>query len=190
MCFLRISLFAFLLLLLPATASADAQEGCSYQEPDRTLSKYGEARAYYRDWLAACRPDGYCSVNAYLPSETGAVFGYQVRIGRAVKGLDYELILTAVDHMMAPQSSITLAIDDEPAQILDAGADDGWFTDADRSVNEYVIGQSRANLAIIPAMLAGSRMLVGWEDQAGQNRGATVSLMGLTAALCWIDQQQ
>ena len=185
-----ICICTFILLLAPFTMASYAQESCTYTEPDRIATKFGEKRAYYRDWLAACRQDGYCSANAYLPSKTGAVFGYQVRIGRDAMGLDYELILTAVDHMMDAQSSITLAFDGDPTAKLDARADDGWTVDADRSVNEYIIGQSRANLELIPAMLAGSRMQVGWQDQAGESRRAEISLMGLTAALCWMDQQQ
>ena len=152
------------LLMFPLCASAlhaNAMDMCTLKEPDRVLTKYGEDRAYYRDWLGACRPDGYCSANIYVAFD-GNPIAYHVRVGREMFGMDYHLIFTSAAAMADGVNPIVFTIDSETEFVLAANADDGWMIEPDRSVNEYVVGQSSANQVILPAMKAGSRLSVAW----------------------------
>lgn len=176
---------------LPLSNSVHASSGslsCKASKPDLVTTKFGEDRAYFRDWLGACRQDGYCSANIYVASADNPI-AYHVRIGRAVYGMDYELKFVMAEHMLAPNSPLTLRVDGKELAKLEAGDDMGWYLEGN-VVNEYVVGTSRANLELIPALIAGSRLHLEWQDQQGQPSQQSYSLLGLTRALCWMNEKQ
>lgn len=174
--------------LLGASAQAQAQDACSYRAPDLVKTKWGEDRAYYKHWLGACRDTGYCSANIYLAGG-GNPIAYHIRIGRQHYGLDYELKFVMADNMLAGHSDLRLSVDGKELAILKSGADDGWYLEGN-VVNEYVVGQVRANLDIIPALKAGNQLTAIWTNQSGQQISRQYSLLGLTNTLCWMDRKQ
>jgi hypothetical protein len=168
-------------------AAADGLN-CKASKPDLVTTKFGEDRAYFRDWLGACRKDGYCSANIYVASSDNPI-AYHVRVGRALFGMDYELKFVMAEHMLAPNSPLTLTVDGKPLATLKSGDDMGWYL-VGNVANEYVVGTSRANLELIPALIAGSRLHLEWQDQQGQPSQQSYSLLGLTRALCWMNEKQ
>ncbi|HAT85866.1 MAG TPA: hypothetical protein DCS30_07920 [Rhizobiales bacterium] len=185
-------LFALATILpFPLIDAAQANShglNCKASKADLITTKFGEDRAYFRDWLGACRQDGYCSANIYVASSDNPI-AYHVRIGRAHFGMDYELKFVMAEHMLAPNSPLALAVDGKKLAKLEAGDDMGWYLE-DNVANEYVVGTSRANLELIPALIAGSRLHLEWQDQQGQPSQQSYSLIGLTRALCWLDKKQ
>jgi hypothetical protein len=179
---------AFFFSALGSMHAASNDLNCKASKPDLVTTKFSEDRAYFRDWLGACRPNGYCSANIYVASSDNPI-AYHVRIGRAQFGMDYELKFVMAEHMLASNSPLTLTVDGKKLAKLEAGDDMGWYLE-DNVVNEYVIGTSRANLELIPALIAGSRLDLEWQNQQGQPSQQSYSLLGLTRALCWMNEKQ
>lgn len=175
-----------------AASSAPVQAQSAGIAPTLVGSKYGERRAYFRDWLAACRPGGYCSALTYDGAE-GDFFDYSVRVGSAEPGLDYEVVFTAVERFADPATAFDVAIDGAPLASLAAGDDAGWGQEPGDALNEHRFTQARSNLEILPAMRDGVRMAVTFRpDGAPDAERETIafSLMGLQAALAWIERNR
>ncbi len=83
-------------------------------QPD-TKEPVGEKRKYFRDWLAACRGNGYCSGTAYVRPGTDAHGeAYVLRVGRKVGSASaWNISFTAIDHMPKPGTEVTFKVDDE-----------------------------------------------------------------------------
>ncbi|MCI4660261.1 MAG: hypothetical protein MRY63_00350 [Neomegalonema sp.] len=176
-------------LALASPAHAEVEPG-EWDVPDLEYTRYGEHRAYYRDWLAACRASGYCSVLAYDgagPDAAGVDADYILRVASAREGVDYALIFTGVEAFPAADAPIEMRIDGRKISTFAAGADAGWVLEPGGAVNEALFGQSISNLEVIPAMKAGARLSLRFVDEGGTARDVTFSLMGLTDALIWIE---
>lgn len=152
--------------------------------------RYGETRAYFRDWLAACRPGGYCSVLGYNgagPNAAGVDANYILRVAQPEAGGRYEVIFTGVQAYASDESAIDVFVDGRPVQSFEPTGDESWFRPP-QVANEHQIPTSPSQFVIVPAMKAGRSMTVVFQDTEGRNRQVAFSLMGLSAALRWIEQ--
>ncbi|MEO1122190.1 MAG: hypothetical protein AAFW88_13170, partial [Pseudomonadota bacterium] len=72
-----------------AVIGAGAIVETAAREPDLIYERYGERRAVFQDWLAACRPGGYCSVLAYngVGPEAVGVDAHAARLEAVVVGV-------------------------------------------------------------------------------------------------------
>lgn len=146
----------------------------------------GEIRRYFKDWLGACRADGYCSATAYQnPSPgNGTVADYILRVGRHAEGTYWEVSLSTVATMGNENRPFEVAVDGEaetfegPQQVAAYG-----------SINDFFLLGPKAQ-AVMNRLAPGSEMTVAFEDTDGNRQQAVFSLSGLTASLIWIDEQQ
>ncbi|MEL6280705.1 MAG: hypothetical protein AAFR28_17745 [Pseudomonadota bacterium] len=173
-----------------AVIGAGAIVETAAREPDLIYERYGERRAVFQDWLAACRPGGYCSVLAYNgvgPEAVGVDANYIIRVSSGAPGLGYDVVFTGVAAMVSEESDILVTVDDEEIAYLIPGENLGWARQPDGGVNDYLFSQSVANVAIVPAMRDGGRMSLAFRDLDGAPRLVGFSLIGLSAALNWIE---
>ena len=91
----------------------------------------GEARQYFKDWLAACRQDGYCSATGYQNPNpgNGTVADYILRVGRHAEGTYWEISFSTVATMAKADQPFDVAVDGLraareglPLTFLEAGA--------------------------------------------------------------------
>lgn len=154
--------------------------------PDRLTTKYGETRAYFRDWLAVCTPgEDACRSVAYA-GKVGHVGDYQLYIRSGMPGMDYELVFVPITVMADTAQPMELSVDGEVLGTFEYGDDAGYYRDGN-VMNEFTFGQSRANLDVLPQMLAGSTVTVRFTDDTGETGNVQFSLFGLTNALRWMD---
>ncbi|MEQ8746669.1 hypothetical protein [Pyruvatibacter sp.] len=185
MTFVRTLLAAALLALSPAFA-APALAFDSAPVPDSITTKYGETRAYFSDWLAVCTPgEDACRAVTYA-GKVGHVGDYQFFVHSDLVGLDHRLMFVPIVVMADTGQPFEIIIDDESLGTFEPDADDGYYREGN-VINEFTLGQSRSNLGVLPAMLAGSSMIVRFTDEHGQTGNVTFSLAGITNALRWMD---
>lgn len=150
-------------------------------------STFGETRDYFRDWLAACRNDGsgYCSVLAYVrdPKGPGGIAA-QLRVARPRPGADLEIVVTPVIRFADVGQPMTVRVDDNAEITLPPQS---GFARAG-GLNDYRIVDKTAKTALLPQMKNGRSFSVKYMDDAGERARLTFSLMGLTAALDFIDR--
>ncbi|MGD1935787.1 MAG: hypothetical protein ACFB0Z_15025 [Candidatus Phaeomarinobacter sp.] len=169
-----------------AATPASAQDFNSAPVPDSITTKYGETRAYFRDWLAVCTPgEDECRAVGYA-GKVGHVGDYQFYVRSGLVGLDYEMQFVPVAVMADTSSPMEISVDGEALGSFEFGADDGYYRNGN-VVNEFTFGQSRSNLDMLPAMKAGSTMVVRFTDEHGETGNVQFSLFGLTNALRWMD---
>lgn len=160
--------YAFMMLVLPAMAQ-----------------QHGEERRYFGDWLAACRPDGYCSATAYQnPNPGGRVADYVLRVGRHAEGIYWEISFSTVATMGDAGAPFVVGIDGEEESF--AGRTE---VAAYGSINDFFLLGPKAQ-AVMDRMMPGSAMTIAFTDETGAPQQAGFSLSGLTAALIWIDERQ
>src|SRR5688572_18279028 len=75
--------------------------------------EHGETRQYFKDWLAACRADGYCSATAYQnPGPgNGTVADYALRVGRHAEGTYWEISLATIATMARADQPFEVGVD-------------------------------------------------------------------------------
>lgn len=145
-----------------------------------------ETRQYFRDWLAVCRPDGYCSALAYDNTDTtaGVDADYILRVGRQPQDLYWQISFTAVAAMPGEFPEFDVTVDQTPftfSRPTDVGAYG--------AINDFFFLNAPAQ-DLFDAMGPGNTMRVSFQDEHGMVQTASFSLSGLTAALLWIDEQQ
>ncbi len=175
--------------VLCAAALAASLAGAASAKPDLVYEKFGERRAFFKAQLAACRPTGFCSVLAYAgagPNAAGVDADYVIRVASDAPGADYRLVFTGVKSFVAEDSAIDVIVDGRRVALLEPGADRGW-RGVERVVNEYAFAPSVSHQEIVPAMKAGARLTLAFRSTAGAAERVTFSLLGLTAALRWIE---
>jgi hypothetical protein len=163
-----VALISLLLLTLPALAEGN-----------------GETRKYFKDWLAACRPDGYCSATAYVnPGANGTVADYIFRVGRQAQQTYWEVSFTAVATDADAHSDFIVTIDGKPESFSQPQA-----VAAYGSINDFYFLGDRAQRLMdrLPRSTAAN---VAFTDRKGVSESANFSLSGLGPALSWIDDQQ
>lgn len=164
--------FAWVVLLLLITALPAA-------------AQQGEARRYFRDWLAACRDDGYCSALAYVnPNADQADADYVLRVGRHGEQTYWEVSLSTVAAQGDPWKDFVVTIDGA-SQTFSGPEQVGAYA----AINDFFFLGSGAQ-AVMDRLAPGRRLSVAFTDESGDARSAQFSLSGLSAALLWIDEQQ
>ncbi len=149
----------------------------------------GETREYFRDWLAACRNDGggYCSALATVPDPEGpGGIAARLRVAVPAPGVDPEIVFSPINRLVDINQPMTVRVDDNSKIVLPPGsghARAGGF-------NDYGIVDGTMVAALIPQMKDGLSIAFDYMDEAGERARFTFSLMGLTAALRFIDGAQ
>lgn len=166
-------------VLTLAAGSAAAAERCGAT----THSRFGETRAYFTDVLAACRPDGYCSVVVALPDPSGqAAYRQQLRVARPAAGAERLVEFVAAEPMpSATGLPMTLTF---PGQTIDLTQ---RVTPTSPGTNEYRVTDPIAARSIVSGLRR--QRLVRWTYQtaSGRPQAAYFTLNGMSAALDWID---
>lgn len=170
-------LFFIFLALFPTTSQAQ---------------NFGETREYFSDWLAACRPNGYCSATTYVnprlldtkDTNANTAADYVLRVGRHETGTYWEISLTTIAAMPAEYANIV--IDIEGAQTT---FNSRFGYGAYSSVNDFFFLSTNAQ-QILDQMVAGNRAIFEFEGEDSLPKTANFSLSGLSASLIWIDEKQ
>ncbi len=153
---------------------------------------FGETRQYFGDWLAACRPSGYCSATAYdnphalqgdVANRNGTADNI-LRLGRHEKSTYWEISLTTIEAMPGEYSDIVFDID---GTITSFAQDFGYG--AYSAINDFFFVSSDAQ-TLIDQMVASNTAGAFFQGQDNTEIEAKFSLLGLSAALLWIDEQQ
>jgi hypothetical protein len=164
-----------------SVATAMGAGGASADEVCGALThmRYGETRAYFQDVLAACRPDGYCSVVGEVADPTRqSAFRQQFRIARPAPGAPHEVQFAATDPMPV-SGPMQLSFASTAFDLSDTSAMTG-------SVNEFRV-TDRAMADSVVTELKRART-ARWTYAAGAGpASATFPLNGLRDALTWID---
>ncbi len=160
---------ALLALTFPASAQGD------------------ETRVYFRDALAACRADGYCSATFYVNPNppSGIVADNVLRIGRAAEGTDWEISFTPVAILPARDTDVTVNVDGESQIRFDGGETASAFV----SINDIFLTGPGAQ-TLLDAMRGGKRARFTFAGEDSQNHTVTFSLSGLVASMTWMAEQQ
>lgn len=174
-----------LLAVLAAFPGPLLADSAGAPRPDAETTKYGERRAYFRDWLAACRPGGYCSVLSYVGSR-GHLADYVLRVERPASGDSPGVIYTPVAIMPADNQTLLVTIDGDAPVLLDADDAQGWRRREGDAVNELRFSPARAE-SLLPVMRDGRFMTISFTEESGREVAPRFSLRGLTAALAWIE---
>jgi hypothetical protein len=146
---------------------------------------HGETRKYFKDWLTACRTDGYCSATAYVnPGADGTVADYILRVGRQAQQSYWEISFTAVAADADPHTDFTVTIDGKAESFAQPQA-----VAAYGAINDfYFLGDGAQRL--MDRLPRGTAANIGFTDSKGTPENANFSLSGLGTALSWIDDQQ
>ena len=170
--------------LLAATAAAALLTAGAVQAADRcgaaTHMRFGETRAWFGNTLAACRPDGYCSVVVALPDPSGqAAWRQQLRVARPSPGADYLVELAAADPMPVTGTMRFTT----PGQTVDTGP---WLVPTSPGSNEYRVSDPILTRSLVSGLRR--QRIARWNYPSTDGPAeAYFSLMGMTAALNWID---
>lgn len=145
-----------------------------------THSRFGETRAWFSDTLAACRPDGYCSVVVAIADPSGqTAYHHQLRIARPSPGADHQVELVAVEPMpVAGRMRFTM-----PGQTVDPGP---WLVPTSPGSNEFRVSDPVLTRSLVSGLRR--QRIARWNyPSAGGPTEAYFSLRGMTMALNWID---
>lgn len=163
-------------VLLLSAGAVQAADRCGAV----THMRFGETRAYFNDALAACRPDGYCSVVVALPDPSGqAAWRHQLRVARPSPGADYQVELAATDPMpVAGAMHFTT-----PGQTVDPGP---WLVPTSPGSNEFRVSDPILTRSLVSGLRR--QRIARWNYPSAEGPAeAYFSLRGMTAALDWID---
>lgn len=189
----RVALFGVAVsgLAFCATTPAAAQTSAVEAEPELARDALAERRATFRSWRAACSLTGSCLASTFngSPTASRADADFVLSVASAAPGLDRRVIFTGIAAEADLDSDITVLVDGAWVATLSAADNLGWAFEPDLGVNDYVFAQSVANLEILPALTNGARAVIAFRDWQGARRKIPFSLIGLTAALEWMDQQ-
>lgn len=162
--------------LMAASEAAAAETRCGAA----THMRFGETRAYFRDVLGACRPDGYCSAVVALRDDGGAQYRQQLRVARPTAGAPYQVEFVAVSP--SPQGDGTpMAIAFGAQSITLSGK-----ISQTQSVNEYRVTDAGVSETVVILLRKSREARWTYQSNVGPET-ATFPLRGMTAALKWID---
>jgi hypothetical protein len=172
------SLATAVAILCVGTASVSAATACG----SATFTRFGETRANFRDVLAACRPDGYCSALVGIADRTGqTAFLQQLRVARPSPNALYRIELAATTPMPSDAPTpMSLQLEGERLDISNSQAP------TSPGANEYRISDSALTTLLVDRFKHGGR--VDWTYASNRKLAtASFSLNGMMAALDWID---
>ncbi|KAF0183027.1 MAG: hypothetical protein IV086_02180 [Hyphomonadaceae bacterium] len=166
------------LMAMCGAGEAAAEQVCGA----RVHARFGETRAYFRDVLGACRPDGYCSAVVALTDDGGAAYRQQLRVARPASGAAYQVEFVAVSPMPAGDGQpMTLAFGREALGLT--GSID---RSAPNAANEYRVTSDTLAVDLVNRMKKARETRWTYTSVAGVAT-APFPLRGMTAALIWID---
>jgi hypothetical protein len=144
-------------------------------------NRFGETRAYFRDVLAACRQDNYCSAVVALPDPSHqAAYAAQLRVARPHPAVDYQVEFVATTPMPAGGGApMSLSIGADTVDLASAALNAN-------SGNEFRVGDQGVADDIVNRLKAGRTARWTYQGENGP-ASATFPLRGMTAALSWID---
>lgn len=143
-------------------------------------ARFGETRAYFRDVLGACRPDGYCSAVVALTDDGGAQYRQQLRVARPAPGAPYQVEFVAVSPSPAGDGGpMSLTVGRRHTPLTGAIA-------TTQSVNEYRVTDQALADDIVSRVQAARGANWTYQSVAGPST-APFPLRGMTAALNWIE---
>jgi hypothetical protein len=158
-------------LLAPLASAASAQDG--------------ETRKSFKDWLGACRADGYCSATTYEnPGAAGTVADYILRVGRHAEQSYWEISLTTVATQADDYSDFVIDVDGQ-AQSFSLHEQVGAYG----SINDFFFLGEGAQ-TVMDRLVSGETISISFNDTSATAQQARFSLSGLSAVLLWIDEQQ
>lgn len=165
------------LMTIAGASAAAAETTCGATVHNR----FGETRAYFRDVLAACRQDNYCSAVVALPdpSHQGA-YAAQLRVARGNPAVDYQVEFVATTPMPAGAGApMSLTIGADTVDLVSAALNAN-------SANEFRVSDQAVTDDVVNRLKAGRAARWTYQAENGP-ASATFPLRGMTAALAWIE---
>lgn len=164
-----------------ATLSAAGEAAAEIKCGAATHMRFGETRAYFRDVLGACRPDGYCSAVVALRDDGGAQYRQQLRVARPAAGAPYQVEFVAVSP--SPQGDGTpMSVAVGRRTITLSGK-----ISQTQAANEYRVTDAGVSEALVTLFRKSRETRWTYQSNVGPETAA-FSLRGMTAALTWIDR--
>jgi hypothetical protein len=154
---------------------------------DCSKAPFCETRAYFTDWLAACRPGEprYCSINTYVHNQAApAGIDYQLRVARPAPDAGLHISLIAVERFATTSKEMIFDIPGEANLVV---APEKLSTPD--SINEYMVKDPAIVAELVDAMKKGYTLAIRFTDEEGNPASAHFSLMGFTLALSFIDEE-
>jgi uncharacterized membrane protein/invasion protein IalB len=146
----------------------------------------GEQR-YFRDWLASCNDDtpSSCHASSFQLREGGPEYDHALRLEREAPGTQISLVLESTTAALDAQTPVDIQVDNQPATTIFA---DGYHLDPGAKVLTVTAGETINTL--IPRLRAGNRVFITFTRADGQPGSVSFSLLGLTAALNFMQAEQ
>ncbi len=147
-----------------------------------------ETRRYFKDYIATCRDDGFCSAVVYdNPNSAAGVADNWVRIGRAgSENAQWEISFVAIKENVDVSHPVVIIVDDTARFTLRPPNALRTVT----SVNEFFLTDAKMATFLLDEMLKGREARIHFTGENGGGQTARISLSGISAALLWIDEQQ
>jgi len=142
----------------------------------------------FRDWAGTCHEDGSCvarTLSGAGSGENGEEFRLQVN-REGGEFTSFVVSFIAVDNPPAEGEILNVRVIGGTAFAMAQGAGYGTGNNKNRF---YFTDQSMLD-ALVPAMLRGNQMSVSFRDKRGENYTANISMLGLGAALSWMNKKQ
>ncbi len=142
----------------------------------------------FRNWQATCYDDGSCLARTMVKPGSGeAGEAYRLRLAReGGEFSSFVLSLMTIDAKPGTGELLNVRVVGGPAFALADGAGYGVFSDK----NLYYFTDQATLDALLPAMMQGSQMSASFRDERGETRTANISLLGLGAAIKFMNKQQ
>lgn len=169
--------------VLTAALMASAGAASAAQQCGATVhTRFDETRAYFQNSLAACRPNGYCSVVlALTPPDAPNEYAQTLRIARPTPGAPHEVsLVSVVPSATTDGEPMSVSFGRRPIDLV------GKTEFRDNTVNEFHV----TDRATIDAIVSGARRSNGmrWTYQSETGPAdAWFALGGVIRALAWID---
>jgi uncharacterized membrane protein/invasion protein IalB len=146
----------------------------------------GELR-YFRDWLASCNDDTPmgCHASSFQLREGGPEYDHALRLERESPRAPISLVFESTTAALEAQAPVEIRVDDQPATTVFAG---GYRLDP--GAKALTVTAEEAIGTLLPRLRAGNRVFVTYTRADAQPGSVSFSLLGLTAALDFIQTQQ
>jgi hypothetical protein len=154
-----------------------------------TRTAAADARRFFDQWLAVCR-DGSpaCSASAFVRDRrvSRIRYAFQLRVVRPQPGAGLEVSFLPSYDYPAPDSPLTVRVDDGEDVVLAPGTGYG----AAATLNDYRIDDRRAIARLVEAMRRGRWIRFSYRSADGRRIATLFGLGGFAEALDFIDRTQ
>lgn len=148
-----------------------------------------DARRYFEHWLGVCR-DGTpaCSVSAFVRDRRQGRLrdAFQFRLRRPAPGGDLEVSFLPAYDYPAPDSPLSVRVDEGEVVALPPGAGYGQAG----ALNDYRVVDARAAARLVAAMRHGRWIAFSYRSADGRRIETRFGLEGFNQALEFIDREQ